>query len=125
MFRKLMLAATVLTLPLGTAALTDSPVEAGCDINVEVHNTGSQTITVDWGDSKVKVKGGTWKKIGSSAVSIAAGDTKTEDFKATFNCGAKRRYKIKSTEGSSSKTTYHPGTSSWTTAQTVHVHVNH
>ena len=51
MFKKLMLAATALTLPLGVAALNDSPVQAGCNINVEVHNTGSVAYTVDWGES--------------------------------------------------------------------------
>lgn len=120
MFKKLMLAATALTLPLGVAGVGNSPVEAGCNINVEVHNTGSVAYTVDWGASKVKVKGGTYKKIGNSVVTVNPGQTKTEDFKATFNCGAKRRYQIKTTEGTNSRTTYVPSTTGWTTSQTVH-----
>ena len=108
----------LLALILGTTAFSE-PAHAGCQITITVENTGNSAFTVNWDESKVKVRGGTWKKIASnSSELVPAGGSRSETFTALFNCGAKRRYQIHMAQGGNTEVEYHPSPSRWTTDQT-------
>ena len=113
------IAATALSVALPQTAY------AGCNVTVKVKNTGSHGFTVVWDKSKVKSKGGLWKKLArNSSEYVPAGAHRSINYTATFNCNAKRRYQVRTTRGGSTKTTYFPGPSGWTQNQSVTVNVN-
>lgn len=117
MFARKTLYALVVTALL--ALLWVPTAAAGCKITVGVKNTGSSSFIVDWGQSKLKVKGGLWKKIAkNSKETVKPGKTATETFTALFNCGASRRYQFHTIKGGSTKTTYNPSASGWTKSNT-------
>lgn len=97
---------------------------AGCSLTIKVKNTGNATFTVNWSESKVKVKGGLWTKLKDGRESVAPGKTVSTTYQALFNCGANRRYQIRTEKGGSEKTTYYPSSSGWTTQQTVTVNIS-
>lgn len=109
---------------LGATLGIAGKASAGCDITIKVKNTGNATYTVNWDDSKVKVKGGLWKKIGDGKESVSPGAIVSTTYKALFNCGSKRRYQVRTLKGGSEKTTYYPSSSTWTTKQTFTVKVS-
>lgn len=97
---------------------------AGCSLTIRVKNTGNATFTVNWSDSKLKVKGGLWAKIRDGRESVAPGKIVSTTYQALFNCGTNRRYQIVTEKGGSVKTTYYPSSSGWTTSQTVTVNIS-
>ncbi len=111
---------------------------AGCRINLYVKNTGKTTVDVKndhWGgdDTAVKIKLGTWKNLHLSGwfydddkFSLDPIEKKGEEFRADFNCGSKRRYKVRYTCQSgkyrgSEFTDYYPSSTGWTEKQSVTV----
>lgn len=122
-------AAAVVALAAAGAAVS-SP--RGCSVNITIHNTdtapaGGDIVEVDWKASKVKIKGGFWKKLGNTTQVVYPGDKEVETFKLDFGCGSNRRYKIVVNDQNTeqSRTVYHPSVDGWTTKQsfTVKVHI--
>ncbi|KYF54723.1 hypothetical protein BE04_24505 [Sorangium cellulosum] len=123
--RTLIAAAAVLPIAAAVAASVPKDAVAGCQITVRVHNSGSQSFAVDWDESKVKARGGTWDKLANnSSEQVDPGETKSIVYGALFNCGANRRYQIHTTRGGDEETTYFPGPDSWTTDQTPTINVS-
>ncbi|KYF96779.1 hypothetical protein BE20_39330 [Sorangium cellulosum] len=123
--RTLIAAAAVLPIAAAVAASVPNDAVAGCQITVRVHNSGSQSFAVDWDESKVKARGGTWDKLAkSSSEQVDPGETKSIVYGALFNCGANRRYQIHTTRGGDEETTYFPSPDGWTTDQTPTINVS-
>ena len=102
-----------------------SNASAGCKITISVNNTGTAALTVDWDESKVKTKGGLWKKIKGGKNTVAPGATESHVYTATFNCDANRRYQIFTEQGDSDQTTYIPSSSTWTTDSSPTVSISY
>jgi len=107
--------------------------QAGCNMNLYVKNTGKNPILIYGNASRVKTKGGLWKSLRKAGwvptFTVQPGRRVGDDWKATFKCQAKRRYQIKyqCLRGPFKKktfTTYYPGSTNWTTGQSILVHVN-
>ncbi len=92
---------------------------AGCSINIKLKNNESNTVSVLWSKSKVKTKGGSWKKVGTNITSIDPGKTLVRNYFATFGCKLKRRYKILFRQGSNTWSEFYPSPTGWSTNQTV------
>lgn len=114
---------------LSAVTVAVGPAAAGCAINLGVENTGSSSLWVQGELSKVKSRGGTWRRLGASnwaptgasSFHLQSGGTAIDVYNATFGCGKKRRYRIVYECGSganrSARTTHYPGASSWTKNQ--------
>ena len=85
-------------------------------LTVEVINQDNEPIIIDWHNSKVKVRGGTYKKLSNSENidTILPGKNASIVFNTTFGANAKRRYQISVNNGDSTKLVYHPGQNDWT-----------
>lgn len=97
---------------------------AGCTVNVEIHNVDSEDAQVDWSDSQVKIRYGTWRTLGSSTRTVEAGEEIVEDFNLTFGCGTDRQYRFQFIEDGAVWTDYFPSDSTFTDNQTIHVHID-
>lgn len=111
----------VLSICLTAGIMLVKDAHAGCQITVRIKNKRSRPVTVDWKQSKVKTKGGTWKKLGTNKITVHGKRTKTHHYSATFGCNAKRRYRINYGGLGGDGNVYYPGTNSWTTKQTFTV----
>ncbi len=117
-------------------ALSGTKVFAGCQLNVYVKNTGKDSLKVKNGvlfgdDSSVKIKLGTWRNLITGGwldddleFRLDSGQKKGDGFRADFNCGAKRRYKVRYTcqggkHSGSLFTDYYPSPTGWTEKQSV------
>ncbi len=109
-----LLLAALGTLGLGTA-------HAGCKIEIDVKNDTGHTISVDWRDSKVKIKNGVWKKLGTNSQTIKKDKTKSHSYNATFGCNKQRQYKIYWSGGGEDGWEYFPSTSGFTERQSFKV----
>ena len=116
-------AALVLSGAAGVVAVAQ-PASAGCQVNIEVHNLDAVAGTVDWSDSKVKIRNGIYKKLGTTSTVVQAGDTISEDFALTFGCNTDRRYQFNFEQAGNSQTIYVPSSSGWTQDITLHVHLD-
>lgn len=101
-----------------------SPAYAGCNINIKIYNNETAPIYVDWYFSKVKSKGGSWKRISSSGKTIAPGESLSKVYFATFGCSAKRRYKLyfRTVPMTNSWVEYFPSPSAWTSKPNIFIH---
>ena len=106
---------------VGVGAQTAS---AGCTVNVEIHNVTDEDAQVDWSDSQVKIRYGTWRTLGSSTRSVDAGEEIVEDFNLTFGCGTARQYRFQFIQDGNVWTDYFPSDSTFTDNQTIHVHID-
>lgn len=107
------------------AASMPMSVEAGCKITIKVKNNKNHPITVDWKSSKVKIKGGTFKKLGTNSQSVPPGQTVSHSYNADFGCNKNRQYKIYwSGSGGSDGWVYHPGPNGFTKDVTFTVKIN-
>lgn len=116
---------------LALAVLAPSVLFAGCDINLNVKNTGNYKLDVSSYFSKAKIKGGSYRRLKnglwfSSGKTVKAGATEGDVYKATFGCSKKRRYKIyyycrDGSQNGNAFTEYYPSTTGWTTSQTLTV----
>ena len=98
---------------LATTAVTSASTmaSAGCGITLELHNRRTAAVTIDWDDSDVRTGGvAWWKRLGSGATYIAAGDTVGQNFTADLGCGYEREYRLDINQGSSSWFVYHGST---------------
>ena len=96
---------------------------AGCKITIEIVNKTSRSIIIDKKDSKVKIKGGTWRKIGKNNTEVRGGEKVSIPFNATFGCKKKRQYRISWSGQGEGGTKYHPSTTGFTTNQTVKINI--
>ena len=106
----------------GFVGIGAGTASAGCGITLEFHNRGSSGVTVDLGNSDVKVLGvlfNSWKQIGSGTRYVGPGDTVSENFNADLGCNWAREYRIDVNQGVSS---WYENTSS--VYSTVHIHVD-
>jgi hypothetical protein len=112
---------------------TATPTTAGCSVNVTFHSTEASpappndVIEVDLHESKVKIKGGFWKKLSSKEdiETVFPGERAKRTFKLDFGCSSSRRYKflIQDDNSSDEKTLYFPSSLGWTTKQSFTVTV--
>jgi len=101
-----------------------SPVSAGCGITLELYNSTSATVTVDWDDSDSRLADMWWKRIGSGSTSIGAGDTVYRNFTVDFGCDWWRQYRIDVNQGGSSWFEYEPSPSGVTSDITPRITIN-
>ena len=101
---------------------------AGCKINLGVKNAGGSILDVAGVNSKVKSKGGVWKRLSKGNWGggvLKPGDTHYDLYEATFRCGAKRRYQMYyrchtgPLKGKAFVDYYPAASGSWTTKQSL------
>ncbi len=115
---------------------------AGCQLNVFVKNTGHASLEVNNEYSggyhtSVKIKLGKWKDLRAGDwffyeddIGLDPTEKKGNAFRGEFNCGAKRRYKIRyaclgGENRGNSYTDYYPSATGWTKQQSVTVNLAH
>jgi len=109
-FRASLAAALLLSVSLvGTA----QPALAGCSVNVKYVNKESTSSKVEQFNSKVRSKTlgnvwGTWKKLGTTTITVPANGQLTKTYTHTFGCSVQRQYKFRVKNGSNAKTLYQP-----------------
>ena len=108
----------------GALTLGASSAHAGCKIEIDVKNSTGHTITVNWKSSKVKVKNGIFKKLGTNSQTIGKGATKSHSYNADFGCNKKRQYKVYWSGGGEDGWEYYPSTSGFTEKQSFTVKAN-
>ena len=71
-----------------------SEASAGCRINISGRNDGPHPVHLSFHNSKVKVKGGTWKKIFrvDDDLRVEAGTRFNYVYQASMGCNVKRRW---------------------------------
>jgi hypothetical protein len=104
----------IAVMAIAIAFSTSISLEAGCKITITVDNDKSHPITVNWKESKVKIKGGIFKKIGTNSQTIPKGMSKNHAFSADFGCKKNRQYKIYWSGGGSDGWVYYPSASGFT-----------
>ena len=74
---------------------------AGCRINIKGRNDGPHPVSLSFHDSKVKVKGGTWKKIfhPHDDLRVEPGTQFNYVYDAAFGCNLKRRWVFRLLKG--------------------------
>lgn len=123
MKRTLVICAAALALGAGLV-LPTSQAHAGCDINVSVRNADSAEFDIRPSIQKVKIKGGTWRRLdkgywgSGNRFEVDAGETYTDVYQAGFGCNKKRRYRfwIDCPDGSH-RSVYYPSANGWTERQ--------
>ena len=107
-------------------------VQATCVINVKVKNMGKARLSVMnvTSHSAVKVKRGLWKPLKqgmwfgqTDRFGLDSGETKGDNYMATFKCKAERRYRIyyiclSGVNKDKPFVDYYPSSATWTTFQT-------
>lgn len=93
-------------------------------LSITVKNTGNKTFFVDWDESDVKVKGGTYRRIGGGKNTCKPNDTVTIDDTATFAADASRRYRICTVEGDNELTTTLPSQNGFTSDSSPIFNIN-
>ena len=85
-------------------------------LTVKVVNQDNEPINIDWHDSKVKVRGGTYKKLSNNTNTdiILPGEHASIVYDATFGANVKRRYQISVNNGDSTKVKVYPSHNGWT-----------
>lgn len=119
--RKALLAGILAT---GLLTFGTSAAHAGCKIEIDVKNSTGHQISVDWKSSKVKIKNGVFKKLGTNSQTIANGATKSHSYNADFGCGKQRQYKVYWSGGGEDGWEYYPSTTGFTTKQSFKVTAN-
>lgn len=109
---------------------------AGCGITIRASNSSSNLIDIDWYYSKVKTKGGWWKRLkdmcdyGETAdeehlTYVQAGESVSIACELDFGCSTKRQYRIYIKNIDSGHTDdaydYYPSSSSYTTSTTINL----
>lgn len=103
---------------------------AGCNITIKVKNEHSESVTINWHHSEVKIKNGFWKDISSDLSGtriqdvVLPGDEVSRIYGADFGCSKQRQYRFEvfETESRYWMETY-PGGDNWTTKTTFMVKV--
>lgn len=117
-----------------TLVLSAPTADGGCRHTIKVRNTGSRTVRINWYDSKVRTRLGTWKQLygGGYGVFYRAPDPSdfpvrpgTEHswiYTTDFGCNAKRRWRFRLTRSDGREDMlYIPSSSSFTTSQTINL----
>jgi hypothetical protein len=120
-WRLVLMAATLAAATLSWA----QPTLAGCNANVKFVNKDAVKATVHLDTSKVKIKNGTWKKLGTGTVKIGANKHKSKSFSLDFGCSKQRQWKFYVSEPSAgSKTLYKPNQSDFMSDTNFSVNIN-
>jgi hypothetical protein len=125
MKKALLAAAAVLTLSGAGAVAAAPPASAGpgCGLTVEVHNTGTDSATVNWSasDSRARPFGvvGWWNQIGSGSTTVSGGDERSVAWTLDFSCNTSHQIRLHVTEDGSSRFVE----SAWETDSVLHIHV--
>jgi len=74
---------------------------SGCRINIQGRNDGPHPVNLSYHDSKVKVKGGTWKRIfrPDDDLRVEAGTHFHFVYNAALGCNLKRRWVFRLIKG--------------------------
>lgn len=125
MQRSLRLGVASMLLASTALATGSAPTLAACSINIAYDNRDSTTAKVHLKDSKVKIRYGVYKKLGTGTISVGAHQTLYEVEYLDFGCNNDRRYKFKVTEnGRGSRTIYRPSSSGWTRTRNLTVRID-
>ncbi len=122
------LLAITLGLTLGGFFQVDEAA-AGCRINIKGRNDSSAPVYLSYHNSKVKVKGGTWKKIFDTDdnLRIEANSTFEYLYKASMGCNVKRRWLFTLTNGGVCEfeyAWYKPSSTGWFAKGTTDISVH-
>lgn len=128
-----MLRFSILSCLLAATLLLPDTGRAGCDINLTVRNVSSDALEV-FVHSRVKSKGGSWRALSRGGwkpegddvnwLRLDPGQSRTDVYRATFRCNAKRRYRfdvacdLQGYHSVDRRTIYHPAPVTWTRDQT-------
>ena len=93
-------------------------------LSITVVNDGDEAVEVDWEQSSVKVKGGTYRTIGGGRQTCPPHQSVSTDDSALFGAGANRRYRIHTQRNDNDAVKYYPSESSYTDDPTPVIHVS-
>ncbi len=121
-------AAIVLAVLLGAAdipgpsELTASVPAAACDITIKGSNSGSRPITFTHSMSRVRIKKGWWKKLGSWHGEARPGGSLNSLARVSLGCNLQRRYRLYFTSSKwSDVSCYYPSSKTYTTRLTINL----
>ncbi|MEM7425230.1 MAG: hypothetical protein AAF441_03995 [Pseudomonadota bacterium] len=108
---------------------------AGCQISLSVRNTSNIDIQLYPYRSKVKSRGGSWRKLGNGGwkqvhnmLTINPSSTEVDTYSAAFRCNARRRYLIqyacKTASVEEIRTVYFPDPNGWSDDQSPVIRLN-
>lgn len=104
------------------AAAFDAGGERPCDVTIRGSNSGASTITFGHSMSRVKVRGGLWKKLGSWEATAKPDGSLASTVRLDFGCSPKRRYRLYfARKDGSDAVCYYPSSASWTTRTTLNL----
>lgn len=95
---------------------------AGCDVTFRGTNSGRHTITFEHGQSRVKIRRLTWKRLGSWSENVRPGGTLSSTVRLAFGCDAQRRYKLYfGRSGGGDVSCYYPGPDRFTNSRSLNL----
>jgi hypothetical protein len=119
----LAIAASALAATGVIGAAGSQSASAGCGVSITGDNDESQTVTVNWALSQVKVGAwgvpATWATLGNSSSNVGAdsgtdSDEVTRAFTLGLGCNFDRRYRLYVSDGANSWYEYFPSSTGWT-----------
>lgn len=115
-FALIMLAALLRVADIrGPAELTASVPAARCDITFKGRNSGSRSIAFHHSMSRVRIKNGWWKKLGSWSGEARAGGSLNSMARVSMGCNLQRRYRLYFTKSKwSDVVCYYPSSKTYT-----------
>jgi len=138
----LSLAAAIAIVPdSGHAAIVSSDATSdlvaelgqGCTVSVRATNRGNRDIEIRLTRSKVKVRGGRWKRIDRAAGVVGGActddeitvendrETYSESCNLDMGCNSRRRYKFEIKRGGNTHIEYFPSQQGWTRSTTINL----
>ncbi|OZC04306.1 hypothetical protein [Rubricoccus marinus] len=105
----------------------------GCTVSIRGTNRGNRDIEIKLTRSKVKVRGGIWKRIDKVAGTVGGActddevsvpndrQTYSESCNLDLGCGSRRRYKFEIKRGGNTHIEYFPSSNGWTTSTTINL----
>jgi hypothetical protein len=137
---KTLIAASVLA-GAGVVGGVSQSASAACGVTMEAHNDDSNSATVNWADSDVRIRTwigwpfnywqeGPWAAISTGSTTVPGYDTRSINETFTFNCNVQRQYRFEVSENGSTRWVYFPSVNSggssptgWTTNIAPHFHL--
>lgn len=106
----------------GPTALSASVPAARCDITIKGSNSGSRSITFTHSMSRVRIKNGWWKKLGSWYGEVRPGGSLNSVARVSLGCNLRRRYRLYFTTSKFSDVVcYYPSTKGYTGARVINL----
>jgi hypothetical protein len=127
----------------GFVGVATQSASAACGVTLEAHNDDSNSATVNWADSDVRIRTwislpfglsywqeGPWAQISTGSTTVPGNDTRSINETFTFNCPVQRQYRFEVSENGSTRWVYFPSVNSggstatgWTTNNAPHFHL--